>query len=118
MQVELVMLDPYVRQAFTPDGKVCVLLFDVCGRPVLTHTLQGAFTTTIHVPDVYGVFKFVVDYRRKGWSIIHIEEQVPIRPYRHNEYERFLLAAYPYYTTGFSMMVGFFVLGFFVLYSK
>lgn len=79
---------------------------------------QGTFATNIHVPDVYGVFKFVIDYRRKGWSTIHLEEQVPIRPYRHNEYERFLLAAYPYYTTGFSMMVGFFVLGFFVLYSK
>lgn len=99
VQVELVMMDPYVRTALTPDDK-------------------GVFSTDIHVPDVYGVFKFVVNYRRPGYSWIAIEEQVPIRPFRHNEYPRFLPCAYPYYAGAASMMAGFFALGVFVLYSK
>ncbi len=44
--------------------------------------------------------------------------QVPVRPFKHNEYERFLECAYPYYTSALSMMLGFFVLGFFYLYHK
>lgn len=99
MQVELVMLDPYVRQALIPNDK-------------------GTFSADIHVPDVYGVFKFVIDYRRPGYSWVQLEEQVPIRPYRHNEYERFLTCAFPYYVGAASMMAGFFVLGPLVLYTK
>jgi hypothetical protein len=30
--------------------------------------------------------------------------QIPVRPYRHNEYERFIPAAYPYYGAAFSMV--------------
>lgn len=69
-------------------------------------------------PDVYGVFKFVVDYNRVGYSYIHFEEQVPIRPYRHDEYERFIVAAYPYYASIFSTMGAFFLFGLSVLYTK
>jgi oligosaccharyltransferase complex subunit beta len=43
---------------------------------------------------------------------------VPVRPFKHNEYERFLVAAYPYYASGFSTMAAFFVFGFFFLYHK
>lgn len=99
---------------FTPNPSAIACVFPTPSHPLA----QGTFSTVVHVPDVYGVFKFVINYKRKGLSVIHLEEQVPIRPYRHNEYERFILAAYPYYTSAFSMMVGFFVLGFFVLYSK
>lgn len=30
--------------------------------------------------------------------------QIPVRPFRHNEYERFIPAAYPYYGASFSMV--------------
>lgn len=30
--------------------------------------------------------------------------QIPVRPFRHNEYERFIPAAYPYYGAAFSMV--------------
>jgi hypothetical protein len=30
--------------------------------------------------------------------------QIPVRPFRHNEYERFIKAAYPYYGGTFSMV--------------
>lgn len=125
------------------------------------------------MPDVYGVFKYVVDYSHRGYSYIklthqvrdlriesvpelyacayvaalrarlprrrktraraapklstpltlpslplHPHPQVPVRPFKHNEYERFLVCAYPYYASALSMMAGFFVLGFYFLYTK
>ncbi len=44
--------------------------------------------------------------------------QVPVRPFRHNEYERFLVCAYPYYASAFSTLIAFFILGFAYLYHK
>jgi len=40
-----------------------------------------------------------------------------VRPFKHDEYERFLLAAYPYYASALSTMVAFFGLGWVFLYS-
>lgn len=37
---------------------------------------QGTFAAGVHVPDVYGVFKWVVDYRRPGYSWVQLEQQV------------------------------------------
>ena len=93
------MLDPYVRAT-------------------LAHDSQGTYSATIKLPDSYGVFKWVLDYQRLGYSFIHMEEQIPIRPYKHDEYERFISQAYPYYTSVASLMVGFFVAGIAFLYSK
>ena len=49
MQLEFMMLDPHVRTALAP----------VPGSP-------GTYSVQFRVPDRHGVFKFVVDYRRKG----------------------------------------------------
>jgi hypothetical protein len=46
------MLDPHVRTALKPAE----------GRP-------GVYETVMRVPDRHGVFKFVVDYRRKGYVL-------------------------------------------------
>ena len=45
VQIELRMLDPYVRKT-------------------LSNTGNGTFSARIKLPDVYGVFKFQVDYKR------------------------------------------------------
>jgi oligosaccharyltransferase complex subunit beta len=71
----------------------------------------------LQVPDVYGVFKYVVDFQKQGYSYVQLSQQVPVRPFRHNEYERFLVCAYPYYASAFSSMAAFFALGFFFLYG-
>ncbi|GFQ00947.1 dolichyl-diphosphooligosaccharide--protein glycosyltransferase 48 kDa subunit [Phtheirospermum japonicum] len=63
---------------------------------------KGLYYTSFKVPDVYGVFQF----------------KIPVRPFRHNEYERFIPAAYPYYGSSFSMMAGFFVFTMVYLYTK
>jgi len=99
VQLEYRMLDPYVRTNLKNDGK-------------------GKFFTSFVLPDVYGVFTFKVEYNRKGYSNINSIIRIPVRPFRHNEYERFIDSAYPYYASAFSMMAGLFVFSWFFLYHK
>lgn len=49
LQLEFTMLDPHIRTALPA----------VPGKP-------GAYSVTFRVPDRHGVFKFNVDWRRKG----------------------------------------------------
>ncbi|CAD5191513.1 unnamed protein product [Musa acuminata subsp. malaccensis] len=50
--------------------------------------------------------------------VISSESVIPVQPFRHNEYERFITTAFPYYGASFSTMVGFFVVTIFYLYNK
>ena len=99
MQLEFVMLDPYERTTMQAGD-------------------DGVFTAVFKVPDVYGIFKFRVVYRRPGLTTLFRSTQVSVRPYRHNEYERFIESAFPYYTSAFSMMAGVFVFSFAFLYHR
>ena len=49
LQLEFTMLDPHIRTAL---------------RPV--HGTPGKYSVTFRAPDRHGVFKFVIDYKRKG----------------------------------------------------
>ncbi|CAI5746142.1 unnamed protein product [Peronospora destructor] len=97
VQLEFVMLDPHVRKTLTHDNK-------------------GHFSVTFEAPDVYGIFLFRVLYRRLGLSTIYTTTQVSLRPFKHDEYERFIPAAYPYYASAFSMMVGVFLFSVYFLF--
>ncbi|KAI8999107.1 Dolichyl-diphosphooligosaccharide-protein glycosyltransferase subunit [Trametes punicea] len=90
MQLEFTMLDPHVRTALPP----------VPGEP-------GKYSVTFRVPDRHGVFKFVVDYKRKGFTYLESTTVVPVVPPRHDEYPRFLSAAWPYYVGAFSTSAAF-----------
>lgn len=50
MQLEFTMLDPHIRTALPP----------VAGEP-------GKYSVAFRVPDRHGVFKFIIDYKRKGY---------------------------------------------------
>lgn len=100
MQMEFVMLDPHVRKTMTPDPKT------------------GKFVASFIAPDNYGVFKFRVLYRREGYSVLHAETHVSIRPFKHNEYERFIFSAYPYYSSAISATVAFLMFSIFFLGTK
>lgn len=100
IQIEFVMLNPWVRQRLQYSGHV-----------------NGTYTTEIPVPDQIGVYKFSIQYFRPGVSPIVMSHVVPVRPYLHNEYERFIGMATPYYVASFSMLIGVFVLGIVVLYG-
>jgi len=99
VQLEFTRLDPHVRQALKHDNK-------------------GHFSLKFTVPDVYGIFTFRVDYQRLGYTFIDLQVTTPVRPFGHDEYERFLPAAYPYYTGAFSMLAGLFVFAVFFLFTK
>ncbi|MCQ2815810.1 MAG: dolichyl-diphosphooligosaccharide--protein glycosyltransferase subunit [archaeon] len=69
-------------------------------------------------PEKFGVFKFVIDYKRPGYSYIITETKVPLRPYYHNEYPRFLPCAYPYYLSVFISMFSFILFSVLFIYGK
>lgn len=99
VQVQFYMMSPYVLKTMSNDQK-------------------GLFFTAFKVPDVYGVFQFKVEYQRLGYTSLSLSKQIPVRPFRHNEYERFIPTAYPYYGAAFSMMGGFFIFTIAHLYTK
>jgi len=98
VQMEFVRIDPFVRQTMVNNN--------------------GKLSAQFTVPDVYGVFKFVVTYTRLGLTRVHTSTQVSVVPLRHDQYERFIPAAYPYYASSFSMMAGVFIFAIVFLHLK
>lgn len=98
VQLEFVRIDSFVRTFLHKKGDWYVARFKL--------------------PDVYGVFKFVVDYKRVGYTYLYNSVQVSVRPLEHTQYERFIGSAFPYYASAFSMMFGVFVFSFVFLYHK
>lgn len=99
VQLEFVRIDPFVRQT-------------------MKHDSDGTYTARFKVPDVYGVFKFQVDYKKEGMTYLFSTTQVSVRPLRHNEYERFIYSAYPYYLSAFLMMIYLYIFSFVYLYQQ
>ncbi|KAJ2643646.1 oligosaccharyl transferase glycoprotein complex, beta subunit [Coemansia sp. RSA 1694] len=97
VQFEAIMLDPYIRTTLNR-----------------TESASSETTATYHgdikLPDRYGTFTFRVNYKRTGYSNVDVKDTVGIWPLRHDEYPRFLSAAYPYYIGSLVMAVGFLAL--------
>ncbi|KAI9915184.1 hypothetical protein PsorP6_007125 [Peronosclerospora sorghi] len=85
-------------------------------RTTLSHDDQGHSSVTFQAPDLCGIFLFRVLYRRLGLSTIFTTTQVSLRPFKHDDYERFIPAAYPYYASAFPMMVGVFLFSVYFLF--
>ena len=90
VQFELVRLDAFVRVAMQRDA----------GQ-------TGRYFVDFVVPDTFGVYKMSIKYRRRGYSYLWTDELVSVRPFRHDEYDRFLPTAYPYYLGAASIVTGF-----------
>ncbi|XP_065875198.1 dolichyl-diphosphooligosaccharide--protein glycosyltransferase 48 kDa subunit [Euphorbia lathyris] len=99
VQVQFYMMSPYVLKTLSTNQK-------------------GLYHTSFKVPDVYGVFQFKVEYQGLGYTTLSLSKQIPVRPFRHNEYERFITTAFPYYGASFVTMAGFFIFSFVYLYHK
>lgn len=99
VQLQVVRIDPFVRVYLRPSSGVW-------------------HRASFQLPDVYGVYKFEVHHHRLGYTRIHSVNQVSIRPLEHTEYERFILSAYPYYASAFSMMASCFLFAFVFLHYK
>ena len=110
LQLEFTMLDPHIRTALPAVPSV-----------------PGKYSVTFRAPDRHGVFKFAVDYKRKGWvfffflsppfelttferwTYLSSTSTVAVVPPRHDGYPRFVSAAWPYYTGAVSTSVAFFL---------
>merc|ERR1712233_54299 len=79
---------------------------------------EGKMVGNFKVPDTYGVYQFKVNYHRVGYTRVYETTQISVVPLRHNEYERFIVSAYPYYTSAFSMMAGVCIFAFVFLHFK
>jgi oligosaccharyltransferase complex subunit beta len=101
LQVELVMLNPYIRTQLK-----------------LLSNNKPTYTLSFIAPDKHGVFKFVIDYKRLGYSYIDVTTKLPLRPFRHNEFPRYLTSAYPYYISVIVMFAAFLVFSVVFLFSK
>ncbi|KAL5104657.1 Dolichyl-diphosphooligosaccharide--protein glycosyltransferase 48 kDa subunit [Taenia crassiceps] len=98
IQLELVRIDPFIRR----------------NLPFRNH----GYEMRMKLPDVYGVFKLVVDYHRTGYTSVFSATQISVRPFTHTQYERFITSAYPYYASAISMMLGVFLFSFVYLYLR
>lgn len=94
------MLDPYIRKNMTKVGN------------------EGWYKCEIKVPDQHGVFQFKVDYNRPFYTLLSQSDKIPIRPFKHNEFPRFLPVAFVYYCGVWSTIIGFFFFFSFLLYSQ
>jgi len=99
VQLQFIMLDPYVLVNLKGDK-------------------NGLYTTTFKLPDVYGIFTFAVEHHRLGYTNVDLRTVKSVRPFRHDEYPRFLSMAYPYYMSALSMLGGVLILAFFLIVSK
>lgn len=95
IQVELVMLNPWVRTRLAHVG----------------NGDNSTYTALVPVPDQIGIYKFVISYHRVGVTGLELSHVLPIRPFLHNEYKRFIPMAYPYYAACFTMLLSVFLLG-------
>lgn len=92
---ELTLIDPFIRAPFA-----------------LADAKTGLYRARHTMPDSFGVYKWrtTVDQFRgaaAGLTFIQHDVTVPVRPFAHNEYPRFLLAAYPYYASAGAVMAAF-----------
>lgn len=98
MQLDFTMLDPHIRTSLPPVG------------PLDFANEQGTlYQKEFMVPDRHGVFKFVVDWWRPGYTFIHASTTTSVVPYRHDQYPRFIQGAWPFYTAAFMVSGSFIV---------
>lgn len=98
LQLEVTMLDPHLRIPLHPSTK-----FE--HRSATNRT----YTASFKLPDRHGVFTFLVDHKRQGMSWLEERTQMSITPLRHDEFERFITGAMPYYATVGSIVVAWLV---------
>lgn len=101
VQLEFQRIDPFVRLNMKRDN-----------------ASSAFYVAEFKLPDVYGVYQYIINYQRLGWTTVYSSTQVSVRPLKHTQYERFILAAYPYYASAFSMMLGVLIFSFAFLHHR
>lgn len=91
LQLEFTMLDPHLRIPLNNS---------------VSELGKQRFEAEFTLPDRHGVFTIRVDHRRPGWSNLEASTVVSVTPPRHDEYERFIQGAAPYYGGALSVSIG------------
>ncbi len=60
--------------------------------------------SSLPLPDTPAVYTLRFQLRRPGWSVLNAEQKILLRPFRHDEYRRFLGVALPYYLSWASLL--------------
>jgi oligosaccharyltransferase complex subunit beta len=94
VQLDVTMLDPYIRTSLPHTS---------------SDSTSAIYSKEFTLPDHYGVFNFKVQYRVPGYTYVYEREQFTIRHKKHNEYPRFLEAAWSYYAGYTIVSVGFLI---------
>ncbi|WVN89343.1 uncharacterized protein L203_104566 [Cryptococcus depauperatus CBS 7841] len=94
ISMDFTMLDPYIRTAMVED-------------PTDSRKDATTYKAQFIAPDQHGVFKFVVEYWRPGWSFVRTSSSASVVPLRHDEFPRFITGAWPYYTAAINTSVTF-----------
>ncbi len=76
VQLEFVRIDPFVRTTLKNKGreKEILVVFLLIIKKILN--LAGQLEAQFRVPDTYGIFKFVIDYNRIGYTHLQTSTQV------------------------------------------
>ncbi len=73
VQLEFVRIDPFVRTTLKNKGLTFFFLLLMIKQ---FECLGGQLEAQFRVPDTYGVFKFVIDYNRVGYTHLYSATQV------------------------------------------
>eukprot|EP00698_Gefionella_okellyi_P006358 TRINITY_DN15725_c0_g1_i1.p1 TRINITY_DN15725_c0_g1~~TRINITY_DN15725_c0_g1_i1.p1 ORF type:complete len:429 (+),score=107.43 TRINITY_DN15725_c0_g1_i1:1382-2668(+) len=118
-EVDIHEWDGHAWRAYTAnDVQLDFTRLDPHQRLAMKHNGKGHYSVQFKAPDAYGVFQFKINYHRVGYTNLRLTTATPVRPFRHNQYERFIFGAYPYYLAAFSMMGGFVLFSVVWLYSR
>jgi len=97
VQLEFTMLDPHIR-------------IPLARGPKIPGSASSIYSATFNAPDRHGVFTFLVDYRRRGYSNIRESIQTSVTPPRHDEYDRYIVGAIPFYGGSVAVLLSFIIL--------
>lgn len=126
--VDLTMLHPYVRfplQIMSPRVQKAQELSSYAK----TNISQFNHATELTLPDTMGVYKLSFNTYQtfpnansQGYSFLSCEAEtpvvIPVRPFEHDQWARFLFPAYPYYLSMLVTMGLFFAFSVLFLYTK
>lgn len=79
-----------------------------------TATYSAEFVT----PTKAGIYQYKFIYEKPGYNFISLSDRVTVRPKKHDEFDRFLVTALPYYSGTFATIIGSIVFIIFYLYTK
>jgi oligosaccharyltransferase complex subunit beta len=107
LQVSLVMLDPHITTNLTAALPQSITSSSKLDTIISKTSTSTRYSSTFKLPDKHGVYTFLVDWKRHGWSYIHTRDTAAVRPFNHDEHPRGLHSAWPYVTGATTTVVTF-----------